>query len=764
MKYQDYNVAYRSYETELTIPMLFEKQVEVYGEKTAAVYRNEEITYDQLNKKANQLANALREKGIGPKKIVGIMVTRSIDMLIAIYGVLKAGGCYLPIDPKFPQSRIDYMLEDSKASLLITNGDLDQLIHNNIEIMKLTEDVFQGEDANLENKNSSTDPAYIIYTSGSTGKPKGVQIHHKAVHNFINGVTDIIDFSADKTIASITTISFDIFTLESLLSLAKGLTVIIGEALTFDKDMQDRKVNMIQTTPSTIKLLLNEKKNLKYFEGMTDIMIGGEPLTKRVLDMLREVYHGRIYNMYGPTETTVWSTIKDLTTENEITIGTPIANTRVYIMSEDSKLMPRGEEGEICIAGDGVALGYLFKEELTAQKFLPDYFNKEERMYRTGDIGKYLPNGELQCLGRIDSQVKVRGYRIELEEIENVLLKHPDVKECVVSTKKNKEDEKVLVGYYIADRIITTTEVTQFLKKSMPDYMIPEAIVKIDKIPLTPNGKVNHLALPEIDNKRPELSVEYVAPETDVEKEIASLWSRVLGIDDIGVLDNFFELGGTSDRIAQVYAEMDEKFRNQLEIASLFSYPTVRSLCDYLVQSGSRIENILESSFYEAESCESKLEHLSFMLPNDSSKITKELLVSVYMYLLSESSLSSNVYMICDLGDGFKKVRCDFSAISELEEAIDKIGMSYKENIESLTLKEFRGRTSKEDQKLLFTMSFDGTVEAGECLNNEVMVNVIYNDQPEMNIYFNSGELRKNKVSDFFTQYTEFIISVLEEL
>lgn len=763
MNYQDYNEAYRSYETKLTIPMLFERQVEIFGDKTAAIYRSNEITYEELNRKANQLANLLREKGIGPKKIVGIMVTRSIDMLIAIMGVLKSGGCYLPIDPKFPKSRIEYMLEDSKACLLITNGDLDKLIQTDIEILQLKEDVLKGEGTNLENQNSSLDPAYIIYTSGSTGKPKGVLIHHRAVHNFILGVTDVIDFSADKTIASITTISFDIFTLESLLSLAKGLTILIGEALTFDKDMNNRKVNMIQTTPSTIKLLLNEKQNLKYFEDMTDILVGGEPLSKRVLGMLKEVYKGRIYNMYGPTETTVWSSIKDLTSTDEITIGKPIANTRIYIMSEGSKMLPRGEEGEICIAGDGVALGYIYKEKLTAEKFLPDYFNKEERMYRTGDIGRYLPNGELLCLGRIDSQVKVRGYRIELEEIENVLLKNPDIKECVVSTKKNNEDEKILVGYYIADRIITTTELTQFLKKSMPDYMIPEVFTRIEKIPLTPNGKVNHLALPDIENKRPDLSVEYVAPETEMEKEIASLWCRVLGIDEIGVLDNFFELGGTSDKIAQVYAEMNENIRKQLEIASLFSYPEVRSLCNYILNSRGRIENILESSFYETEICESKLAHLNFKLPSDSSKLTKELLVSLYMYLISESSFSSNVYMICDLGQGFKKVSCDFSTINELEEAIAKIDMSYKENTESFSLQSFRDRASKGEQKLLFTMLFDET-EAGKPLENEILVHITQGQQSEMNIYFSLGELRKSKVSDFFTKYTEFITSVMEEL
>lgn len=757
-----YNNTKREYDEQITIQQLFEEQVILHNDKISAIYRDTELTYGELNKKANQLARLLRKKGIRPGTIVGIMVKRSIDMLIGMLGILKAGGCYLPIDPKFPQTRIDYMLENSKAEILLTHSELDQVVNCNIEILHMDGDIYHEEDTNIENLNKSSDPAYVIYTSGSTGKPKGVVIPHRAVHNFINGITDIIDFSVDKVIVSLTTISFDIFVLESLLPLAKGLTIIIADPMTFSRDMEGKSANIVQTTPSTMKLILNNPDNLKYLDSFTDILLGGEPFPKRLLEDLKQISKAKIYNMYGPTETTVWSMVKELTECDEITIGMPIANTQICITDQDAKPVPYGEEGEICIAGDGVAIGYLYLDELTKQRFIPSVFYEGNTMYRTGDLGKYLPSGEIEFLGRIDSQVKVRGFRIELEEIECAMLKIPEIKECVVSTKKNKNDEKYLVGYYVADEVISNTYIIQNLKEVLPEYMIPGMYMQLNEIPLTPNGKANKLALPDIDLKRPCLAVEYVTPETEMEKKIANIWIDVLNIDRVGVLDNFFDLGGNSIQVSKVVNEINQSIDERVEVSMLFTYPTVRQLSKAMLDLDcEKIGTILENDFYCQEAGKFNLVHNEFQLSEGAEKFESSLFVSVFMYLLSDVSFSSNVEMVCNMGEGLRKVSCDFTDITDLESIMNLVEASYAANTNFVD-SAYRNSQVSDDQSILFNMLFDEDENHVDIGENEVCISLSQR-KSSINVYYNSGLLSKSKVEAFFDQFVEFIASLLEE-
>lgn len=582
--YTKLNATDQSYKKEKAIHQLFEEQVIRSTHAIAAKYHQDFITYEELNSRANHIAKKLRDAGVQANVIVALMVQRSIDMLIGMLGILKAGGCYLPIDPKFPKARIEYMLEDSKAKLLLTQHSVGEVKDYDGMVFYLDEEKYDGIAENLPNINTSSDLAYMIYTSGSTGKPKGVMLEHQSVHNFICGETKEIDFNPIKKIVSLTTISFDIFVLESLLPLIVGMQIIIADPMNFSEDLQEETVQMLQTTPSTMLLILNDERNYKYLDSLTDIMLGGEAFPDRLLEQLKKLTTARIFNMYGPTETTVWSTIKELTDTDFITIGYPIANTQIYLIDEECNILPFGKEGEICIAGDGLARGYFDRPELTKERFIQNKMLPGVQMYRTGDLGKILDNGEILYIGRIDSQVKIRGFRIELGEIETALLKVKGVNDCVVVAKQNQLGEKYLIGYYQADKELEVSYMIECLRKTLPDYMIPGFYRKIDQIPLTPSGKINRLALPDIELKRANITLvsQYIEPVTVNEKKIVELWKSIFNLDQIGVEDDFFYLGGNSILLSKLHIELEKQNNKKLSIAELFVNTTIRQQCSLL--------------------------------------------------------------------------------------------------------------------------------------------------------------------------------------
>lgn len=577
------------YKIEKTIHELFEEQVNRTPDNTAVVFKSEKLTYRQLNEKANQIARVLRTKGVKPNTVVGIMVERSIYMITAMMAVLKAGGAYLPIDPSYPKDRIEYIIEDSGTKILITQSSLD--ISKTFETDRIEIDNFESykaDSSNLVNINNPKDLIYLIYTSGSTGRPKGVMLEHRGVNNFIKGVTDKIDFNSKKVIISLTTMSFDIFVLETLLPLTIGLKILIADPRAMYNAFEDsglKEVELMQTTPSTMKLILNDKRNIPYLKGFTDIMLGGEALPASLLMQMKDIINAKIFNMYGPTETTVWSAIKEIDETNNINIGRPIANTRIYIVDEDNRVQPVGIIGEICIGGDSVARGYMNMPELTAQKFVVDPFEKDSRVYRTGDLGRWLENGEIEYLGRIDHQVKIRGFRIELGEIENSLSNINGIEQCVVSSQKNEDNEDYLVGYYVSDKELSVSEIIKSLAGKLPEYMIPGFYMRLNKIPLTPNGKIDRNVLPEPNKSRPKLDTEYVESGTKIEKQLVEIWKRVLNRNTIGINDNFFELGGNSILLSLMHKELDGIYPNKTDITDVFAYPCVSMLAKYISDS-----------------------------------------------------------------------------------------------------------------------------------------------------------------------------------
>ncbi|MDP4147320.1 MAG: amino acid adenylation domain-containing protein, partial [Bacillota bacterium] len=609
-----FNDTKAEYPKDKTIYELFEEQVEKTPENIAVVYEEKELSYRELNEKANQLARVLREKGVGPDKIVGIMVERSLEMIVGIMGIIKAGGAYLPIDPEYPKERIEYMLEDSKADILLTQTQLVGKSEFSGNIIKIDrEDLYVGESSNLQKANTSSALAYVIYTSGSTGKPKGVMIEHRSVINFICGTSQKVDITRNYTILALTTMSFDIFLLETLLPLVEGMKVIVvsdkakNDAVVLNEIITKNNVNIIQATPSRVSLLTNKYKDATSLSKVKKLLIGGEALPENLLKMFKEIKSTEIFNMYGPTETTVWSSISQVTHKETITIGKPIANTRIYIVDKNNKLQPVGVPGELCISGDGLARGYLNRPELTEEKFIPNPYKTGERLYKTGDLARWLPDGNIEFIGRIDHQVKIRGFRIELGEIESQLLKHEEIKEAVVIDRADKEGNKHLCAYVVSDKEITVTELREHLAKELPDYMIPAYFIQLENIPLTPNGKINRKALPEPEGEI-NIGVEYAAPRNEVEEKIVKVWSEILGVEKIGIDDNFFVLGGHSIKALDLASKLNG-LNISLKVSEVYTYPTIRKITDFI-----KLENL---------SISIKEDIVDNLVVNESSNIIK---------------------------------------------------------------------------------------------------------------------------------------------
>ena len=571
-----------------TVSELFEEQVIKTPHITAIVFGNKELTYIELNERANQLARYIQSKGMAHNSIVGLLVHRSLEMVIGILGILKAGAAYLPIDPGYPNERISFMLNQSHTRLILTdrdNPDIDPTVNCesvNISLSNIT--IYSADTFNLESdKAKANDLAYVIYTSGSTGKPKGVMVHHRALCNLINGITDNIHLG-NKTIVSLTTISFDIFFLETILPLTIGMKVIIAneEEQSIPKYLFDlivkHHVEVLQSTPTRMKLILDAQQDQDCLNILSHILIGGERFPSSLLTRLKKVTSAEIYNLYGPTETTVWSTIKNMTHYKKITIGKPLANTQLYILDDHLFPVSIGSVGEIYIAGDGVSLGYLHNPDLTKELFLANPFIASRIMYRTGDLGRWFKDGEIECLGRNDNQVKIRGLRIEIEEIESCLSTHTLVKEAIVAVREDKAGKKHLCAFLTGERRPSDEDLRSHLLKTLPNYMIPAWFTWLKAIPLTPNGKTDRRALPELSKMElGQLTHAYLAPRNDVEWQLAKLWGEALEVEKVGIDDNLFALGGDSLTILDIMSGA-LSFEWKLNAQDFYEYPTIMQL------------------------------------------------------------------------------------------------------------------------------------------------------------------------------------------
>jgi amino acid adenylation domain-containing protein len=579
------------------IHRLFEKQVEKTPNAIAIVYKEEQLTYQELNQRANQLAHYLQFLGIKLEDKIGVCIERSPLMAIAFLGILKAGGAYVPLDAAYPVERLAFMIEDVKCPILLTQTHLsNQLpvdhIKQVINIESEWKNISQYSSENLLNQVTPDNLAYIIYTSGSTGTPKGTEVPHRSFIGFMFGV-DYIKLDTDNIWLQHSSISWDAFTLELWPPLLYGGRCVLypDNIMTpenLSKIVEETGVNILWLTSALFNLMIDTIPEALL--EVKQLIIGGEALSvshvRRALTLLPKT---QIINGYGPSECTVFSACYGIPKQldqnvNSIPIGKPIGDRKVYLLDHNLQRVPMRVTGEIYIGGKSVARGYLNQPMLTHEKFIDNPFLAGDTLYKTGDLARRLTDGNLEFLGRIDNQVKMRGFRIELGEIETVLTNHSEIREAIVTIREDVPGNKSLVAYIVPQNYqLTAHDVRNFLSQKLPNYLIPNAFVFLDKFPLTPNGKINRLGLPVADISRQNLGVEFVAPRTSTERELVTIWTEVLQLTKVGVYDNFFELGGHSLLATQLISRLKETFEIEFPFRYLFENPTISQLAEQVV-------------------------------------------------------------------------------------------------------------------------------------------------------------------------------------
>ncbi|MDJ0618872.1 MAG: amino acid adenylation domain-containing protein [Calothrix sp. MO_192.B10] len=598
-----WNSTQASYPEQKTIHQLFEEQASKTPNNIAVVYGNQHLTYWELETRANQLAHYLQQQGVGTDTLVALCLNRSLDMIVAILGVLKAGGAYLPMDPDYPQERLSFMVEDSQVSYAIATQASVKCLPPQIPSLICLDTDAQSIAAQPSNpptsKTTPSNLAYCIYTSGSTGKPKGALLEHGNVVRLL--VNDKLQFTFTDsdvwTMFHYYGFDFSVWEMYGAL-LYGGKLIVVPQELTRDPSgflelLIREKVTVLNQTPTFFYSLMQEGlKQPPVDIALRYIIFGGEALYPIQLKPWKQVYPNvKLINMYGITETTVHVTFKEITEreieENVCNVGIPIPTITTYIMDSQLRLLPVGVPGEICVGGDGVSRGYLNRDELTAKRFVQNPYNPQERIYRSGDLAKLLPNGEMIHLGRMDHQVKIRGFRVELGEIQNHLLKLTNVSEAVVVAKKLRSDDLEIVAYIVPTTPgITVTELRNHLGETLPYFMVPSAFVILEKMPITSNGKVDHKALPAPDMSNFSKDRNFVAPRDFLEMQLVQIWEEVLQVHPVGVQDNFFEIGGHSLLAVQLMAHIQEQFAQNLPLSTLFQGATIEELASILRHQG----------------------------------------------------------------------------------------------------------------------------------------------------------------------------------
>ncbi|MEH2215454.1 amino acid adenylation domain-containing protein [Nostoc sp.] len=596
----------KNYPKNLLIHQIFEAQVQKTPNQIAVVFEEEKLTYQQLNQKANQLAHYLQKQGVGAEILVGICLERSTDMIVSILGILKAGGAYIALDPGIPPKSLASRLKDIQASFLITNTCVAKRLSEvaNIEQLQVMNLAAQWQkfshetDINPHCQANNNHLAYILFTSGSTGKPKGVAIEHQQILNYVYAIIDSLKLPTNSTcnFALVSTLAADLGNTVLFPALCTGgcLHIISYDRATDPVALTEychkHPIDCLKIVPSHLSSLLLSPTPQSILPRQR-LILGGEATNWQLVEQIRQLAPNcQIFNHYGPTESTV-GVLTHLITEVNLTtktvpLGKSIANTQVYILDNNLHLTPIGIKGEIYIGGAGLARCYMQHPELTADKFIPNYFSRQPgaRLYKTGDLARYLPDGTIEFIGRSDYQVKIRGFRIELTEIEAVLSQHPSVKEAVIVAPDLELGQKYLAAYVVPSQESSyqVDELRSYLQANLPDYMVPSTFVMLTALPLTPSGKIDRQALPAPDQVRPETAKSFVAPRTPVEEVLAGIWSEILGIKQVGIHDNFFDLGGHSLLATQVVSQVREAFQVELRLRSLFETPTIAGLAELI--------------------------------------------------------------------------------------------------------------------------------------------------------------------------------------
>lgn len=594
---QAWNQTQADYPENICVHQLFEAQVEKTPDAVAVIFEQEQLTYRQLNQRANQLAHHLKTLGVRPDVLVGVYLERSLEMVVALLGILKAGGAYVPLDPAAPPDRHAFILEDTQVLITLTQAQLAERLPQQTPVLCLDthwEQIAQQSQENPSCEATANHLIYVIYTSGSTGQPKGVMITHAGICNQLHWRQATFPLTATDQVLQTISVSFDPSVWQICWPLTVGAQLVLPcpgghrDSAYLVKVIAQQQITVIALVPSMLRVLM-EEPGVEHCRCLRYVFCGGEALSADLQARFFERLNLEqvLHNVYGPTEASIDATFwvcQRQTNFPVAPIGRPIANTQVYILDANLQPVAIGEPGELHIGGVGLARGYLNRPALTAEKFITHPYSSQPnaRLYKTGDLARYLPDGNIEFLGRIDHQVKLRGFRIELEEIEVTLNQFPGVQQSVVLAREDVPGDKRLVAYVVASGAqLPVNELRRALKQKLPDYMVPAAFVMLDELPLNPNGKINRSALPAPQPDRPELAA-FVAPQDPIEQELAQIWQQVLNLQSIGVTDHFFDLGGSSLLAAQLLSQIEAKFNQRLALATLLQAPTIQQLAEVL--------------------------------------------------------------------------------------------------------------------------------------------------------------------------------------
>jgi amino acid adenylation domain-containing protein len=586
----EWNDTTAPYSEKSCIHQLIETQAERTPDAIALVFGNEELSYRELNRRANKLAHYLRARGVRPEVRVGICLERSIELVIAVLGISKAGGAYVPLDPSYPTERLDFMLEDAQPALVLTQERFRARLPDSVQVVRLDVDwknIMQERDDNPSVNMTPDHLAYLIYTSGSTGRPKGVLVTHRGVVNLAAFQARMFGITATDRALQASSFNWDAWVYELMMSLPRGATLCIcppdilpGPML--NQFIREHSISVIGSTPGVTALLNPQELPL-----VRTVMVGGDVCSSE--EVSRWIPGREFFNNYGPTEASVICTSINCQLDTRPPpIGRPIGNTQIYLLDQHMQPVPIGVAGELYIGGIGLARGYLNDSVRTAERFIPNPFSREPgaRLYKSGDLARYRADGNIEFIGRLDQQVKLRGLRIELEEIETILKQHLDVRDAVAVVREDARGEKQLIAYFVsnADAHATSAELRAFLKSKLPGYMIPAAFVRLAALPLSPIGKVDRKALPPPEQIVSDEKRVLVAPRDSVELKLVRIWEHVLKVAPVSVNDNFFDLGGHSLLGAQLLAQIQQEFGFALPLVTLFQEGTVGSMASLLRQ------------------------------------------------------------------------------------------------------------------------------------------------------------------------------------
>jgi iturin family lipopeptide synthetase A len=800
----EFNNSDRDYDFNCSLPHLLSAAAQQHVDNIALIADSPtgrvHLSYRELHAESDRLAHYLIEQGAGPGHCIGILLKRETSLIIALFAVLKTGAAYVPLDPEYPIARLSYMVERADVKLLVSRPGLVEGFNHNCRLVN-PDDV---PDTMITYQLPAINPqdlAYVIFTSGSTGNPKGVMLEHRNLVNFVLSMQEHLALSTTSVVLGLTTFSFDIFVLEVFVALIQGARLVLANEqqqqnpILLSQLIQDTSVNVAQMTPSRLQLFLSVASARPALEQLGVLLVGGEAFPTQCLAQLQQFPQLRLLNMYGPTETCVWSVIKDLTTSTQVTLGKPIANTRLYVMDQHHSLLAEGAKGELFIAGTGVARGYWQDEMRTAQSFLDDPFVAGEKMYATGDIVSWTVDGELIYHGRRDNQIKLRGYRIELQDVEAALLSYEKIETGAVVVRNLSEHNPVLIAFYKTHDLATDSdlepELRAYLRSLLPEYMVPSILVCLPQLPLTPNGKIDRNSLPQ--DIHPIGLQAHLQDDEDVTEDliiatIRSVWKKILGEKAIAQYSSFFDVGGNSFSLMLMHAGLNEHYPDIVDVTDIFSNPTIRSLRDLITQRLDKPDDLpfaeirFPADFFDVSENASSASHMQIELDkNWTSKavgLAARYAVDTYDVVLAMKALYLNklldqnritVYapareIATNASTGFIAIDLDFNLLTDMESLLDAVHKQRTLTIASTTVHTgIPSPKRKHDDGVIALFRDHHSTNAQDPRSFDMVYSLqLHEAGTALRVDFNQHRLCEKKINGFLGGYVKLMKAVVE--